>query len=221
MDIRLDDIDARVLGSLIEKALTTPEYYPLTLNSLTNACNQKSNRSPVMGLQKTEVVRSLDRLRDHHLAFEVFVAGSRVPKYEHRLTEKWELLPSQVAVLCILLLRGPQTAGEIRSRTGRMFSFSDLGEVEATLESLRDHKEGGFVIRLPRQPGYKESRFMHLLCGKLRLEDVRVSPKLEAATVQVRAENERIKALEERVESLQADLQTLSDEFEAFKAQFD
>ena len=126
MDSQLSESEARVLGCLVEKALTTPDYYPLTLNSLTSACNQKSNRKPVMSIQEPEVVRALDRLRSLHLVCETQVAGSRVAKYEHNILDRWRLQPNEVAVLAVLLLRGPQTLGEIRGRSGRMFVFQDL-----------------------------------------------------------------------------------------------
>ena len=173
MDIHLDDIEARVLGCLIEKELTTPDYYPLTLNSLTAACNQKSNRDPVMSVKETDVVRALDRLRTKHLSGERYGAGMRVAKYEHRIQDKWLLEAEDVAVLGVLLLRGPQTQGEIRGRSGRMFPFTDIEEVERTLSGLKDREEGPFVLKLPRQPGQKESRFAHLLSGSPTLKPLR------------------------------------------------
>ena len=161
-----------MLGCLIEKELTTPDYYPLTLNSLTAAGNQKSNRDPVMSLQETDVVRALDRLRSKHLTGERYEAGMRVAKYEHRVRDKRALEAGKVAILCVLLLRGPQTLGEIRGRTGRMFAFSDVGEVENTLPGLNAREEGPLVLKLPRQPGHKERRFMHLLSGETDLDAI-------------------------------------------------
>jgi len=221
MEIQLNDIEARVLGCLIEKELTTPDYYPLTLNSLTAACNQKSNRFPVMSIDDTDAARALDRLRTKHLAREAFLAGSRVPKYEHKATEVWELTPQEIAVLCLLLLRGPQTPGELRNRTGRMFAFQNLDEVEETLHNLKDHGKGIFVVELPRQPGHKENRFMHLLSGEPVIESTPAVLPTEPAMLQVRAENERIAALEETVQGLQDQLRELETKFESFKKQFE
>lgn len=221
MEIQLNDIEARVLGCLIEKELTTPDYYPLTLNSLTVACNQKSNRFPVMSVDDTDAARALDHLRTKHLAREVHLAGSRTPKYEHKADEEWELTGQEIAVLCALLLRGPQTPGELRTRTGRMFAFQTLGEVEETLHKLEDHGQGNFVVELPRQPGHKENRFMHLLSGEPVFESTPAVIGAEPAMLQVRAENERIAALEEAIQVLQDQLSELEASFEKFKSQFE
>ena len=221
MDIHLDDIEARVLGCLIEKELTTPDYYPLTLNSLTAACNQKSNRNPILSLQETDVVRALDRLRTKHLSGERYGAGMRVAKYEHKIRDKWPLEAREVAALCILLLRGPQTQGEIRGRSGRMFPFADVEEVERTLSGLKDREEGPFVVELPRQPGQKESRFVHLLCGEPNFEAIAATLAPEPATLQVRAENERIESLEAQVQSLQEQMTELKESLERFRSQFE
>ncbi len=221
MDIQLNDIEARVLGCLIEKELTTPDYYPLTLHSLTAACNQKSNRLPVMSVIDTDVARALDHLRTKHLGREAHLAGSRVPKYEHKADEKWGLTPQEIAVLGVLLLRGPQTPGELRARTGRMFPFRNLEEVEETLHELENHDEGRFVMELPRQPGHKENRFMHLLSSEPVLESTPTTLPAEPAMLQVRAENERIADLEEAVQTLQNQLSELEVSFEKFKSQFE
>ncbi len=221
MDVHLDEIEARVLGCLIEKELTTPDYYPLTLNSLTAACNQKSNRDPVMSLQETDVVRGLDRLRAKHLTGERYGAGMRVAKYEHRVKDKWAVEAGEVAILCVLLLRGPQTLGEIRGRTGRMFSFSDAAEVEQILPGLNARDQGPFVLKLPRLHGHKESRFMHLLSGEPDLGAIEPILAPEPATLQVRAENERIETLEAQVESLQEQIIELKERLEQFKSQFE
>ena len=221
MDFHLDDIEARVLGCLIEKELTTPDYYPLTLNSLTAACNQKSNRDPVLSLQETDVVRALDRLRTKHLSGERYGARIRVAKYEHKVRDKWPLEPEEEAVLGVLLLRGPQTLGEIRGRSGRMFPFGDVEEVERTLSGLKDREEGPFVLRLPRHPGQKESRFVHLLSGEPYLKAIAATLAHEPATLQVRAENERIEALEAQVQSLQEQMMELKESLEEFRKQFE
>lgn len=222
MDIQLDEDQVRVLGCLIEKQLTTPDYYPLTLNSLTAACNQKSNRYPVMSLSDTEVARAVDRLRTRHFAREAHLAGSRVPKYEHKIGELWPLTPGEVAVLCVLLLRGPQTPGELRARTERMYPFRDLDEVEETLHRLENHASGEFVIELPRQPGRKENRFMHLLSGEPMPEiPPAVSLPAEPSMLRARAENERIAGLEDTVQKLRNRLDQLETAFEKFKSQFE
>jgi uncharacterized protein YceH (UPF0502 family) len=158
--IELDAIEARVLGCLIEKEITTPEYYPMTLNALLNGCNQKSNRDPVVTYEEDDVADALDRLREKQLLSTLTGGGNRVPKYGHRLQEKLNLGRREVALVCELLLRGPQTVGELKDRAGRMHRFSDTGEVERCLQSM------DFVKALPRQPGMKEPRWAHLLSGE-------------------------------------------------------
>lgn len=223
MDLMLNSVEVRVLGSLIEKQLTTPEYYPLTLNALTNACNQLSNRDPVVSYDDKTVARALEGLREKKLAWMVTSPGNRVPKYEHRMTGTLNLSPAEVAVMCVLMLRGPQTVGEIRGRTGRMHQFQDLQEVESALEGLMSRKGGPVIARLARQPGAKESRYAHVLCGTVEIEqsEAQAQPKLERATVEVRAENERITMLEEEVENLRRQLEQLSEEFHSFRKQFE
>ncbi len=221
MDLQLDVIEARVLGCLIEKELTTPNYYPLTLNSLAAACNQKSNRDPVMSLQETDVVRALDRLRAKHLTGERYGAGVRVAKYENRVKKKWALQAGEVAILCVLLVRGPQTLGEIRGRAGRMFAFNDVGEVESTLLGLNAREDGPFVLKLARRTRERERRFTHLLSGEPSGETGDSTPPREPATLQVLAENERIEALEAQVRSLQEQIRELKGSLEAFKRQFE
>ena len=161
----LDDVEVRVIGALVEKQVTTPDYYPLTLNALVNACNQLSSRDPVVNYDETTVTRALDRLRDKKIATVTAGAESRSLKFRHRLTERFELTPPQVAALCLLLLRGPQTAGEIRNRAGRLYEFAALTDVDDTLAALATHPRQPLVVKLPRQPGAKESRFAHLLGG--------------------------------------------------------
>src|SRR5271165_6236293 len=162
MALELSEVEARVLGALIEKEATTPEYYPLSLNALVNACNQKNNREPVMQLNEEEVRLALNRLRDQDLAAAVH--DSRVAKYEHRIQEVFNFTRGETAVLCVLLLRGPQTPGELRGRTERMHHFEDLTEVQSTLQRLMQH-DPPLARVLPRQPGTKESRYKHLLAG--------------------------------------------------------
>ena len=158
----LDPVEVRVLGSLIEKEITTPEYYPLTLNSLVAACNQKSNRDPMVAYDDHLVSEAIDTLRHKRLMGVLTGAGNRVPKYSHRLGETLNLGRREMAVLCELMVRGPQTPGELRDRAGRMHRFSDIEELEGL---LRQMEERSFLVLLPRQPGRKESRYMHLLSG--------------------------------------------------------
>lgn len=164
----LDAIESRVFGALIEKEITTPDYYPLSLNALANACNQLNNREPVMTLAVSDVTRALDKLREKRLAVVITGGDSRVFKFAHKAREIFELNSAQIALLCVLLLRGPQTVGELRGRTGRMHEFSDLADVQAALGSLaaRDAPQPALVAVLPRQPGTKESRYAHLLSGE-------------------------------------------------------
>jgi len=166
MDLLLDPVELRVLGVLVEKDITTPEYYPLTLNALLNGCNQKSNRDPVEAYDEETVAGALDRLRAKGLASVLTGGSNRVPKYSHRLQEKWNLGRRETALLCELILRGPQTTGELRDRAGRMYRFSDLEEVESCLRALAESPAGALVEQLPRQPGRKEPRYRHLLGGE-------------------------------------------------------
>ncbi|UCH81849.1 MAG: YceH family protein [Nitrospiraceae bacterium] len=220
MDITLNEIEIRILACLIEKAYTTPDYYPLTLNALTNACNQKSNRSPVLSLEETSVVRGLDELRKKGLSEKILKADSRVPKYKHLFTSKFDLSRSQTAVLCELMLRGPQTLGEIRSRADRMNSFKDLGEVEEILSGLMT-SDNPMVVKLPRRAGQKENRYMHLLSGEpVILEQDRQAAD-EPSTIQVQAENERIKKLEDQVTLLRNEFEALKKEFTDLKSEFE
>jgi uncharacterized protein YceH (UPF0502 family) len=157
-------VEARVLGSLVEKEITTPEYYPLSLNALVNACNQKNNREPVMNLDEDQIRQALHGLEDDGLAGPARGTDSRVAKYEHRMQEVYNFTRGEIAVLCVLLLRGPQTPGELRGRTERMHRFEELGDVQSTLQRLMQ-REPPLAKVLPRQPGTKEARFAHLLSG--------------------------------------------------------
>jgi uncharacterized protein len=165
--IELSPVAARVLGALVEKEITTPEYYPLSLNALTNACNQKNNREPVMNLDEDEIRQALHRLEDDGLAGAAHAAESRVGKYEHRLQEVFNFTRGEIAVLCVLLLRGPQTPGELRGRTERMHRFEELSDVQSTLQRLMQ-REPPLVTVLPRQPGTKEVRYAHLFSGEVK-----------------------------------------------------
>jgi uncharacterized protein len=222
MEALMNAVEVRVVGSLVEKQLATPEYYPLTLNALINACNQLTGREPVVAYDERTVARALENLREKQLIWQVSAAGARVPKYEHRLSEKFKLAEQEVAVMAVLMLRGPQTVGEIKGRTGRMYEFGELAEVEMTLESLMT-AEQPLVVRLPRQPGTKESRYAHLLAGEVHVEEqaAAAAPRAEAAVLEVRAENERVARLESEVEDLRQQFAELQQQFLDFKRQFE
>jgi len=172
----LNEYEARVVGSLIEKQMTTPDYYPLTLNALTHACNQKNNRDPVVAYDEPTVQRALDSLREKKLAYVFTGSESRVPKYGHLFPKSYDLSPPEVAALCVLLLRGPQTVGEIRGRTGNLHQFESLAEVEVTLQGLMTREAGPLVARLPPPAGAKEPRYAHLLSGEVLLEELGPRP---------------------------------------------
>ncbi len=220
MDILLNDIEARVIGALIEKERTTPDYYPMTLNSLTNACNQKSNRNPVVSFDETTIVRSLDSLQEKGLSEKLYKADSRVPKYKHLFDSKLKLSPREVAILCELILRGPQTLGELRGRCERMYKFDGLQEVEEVVTGFIN-LEQPMVVKLPRQAGRKERRYMHLLSGEPEIQDNGPSVAEETATVVVRGENARIEQLEEQLSTLRLEFDTFMEEYKRFKSQFD
>jgi uncharacterized protein YceH (UPF0502 family) len=219
MDNLLDGVEIRVLGCLIEKEMTTPEYYPLTLNALTNACNQKSNRDPIMALAEEDVVRALDGLRFKQLAV-VAADGGRVPKYRHLLAEKLGLVPAELALVCEMMVRGPQTVGELRTRGERMHPFADLAAVEEVLGELME-RETPLVTRLPRQPGRKESRYAQLWSGEPESAADEGGRPPEAARQRVMAENERVARLEEEVAGLRGEVAGLRRMVEDFKKQFE
>jgi len=207
----LSEIEARALGSLIEKELTTPEYYPLSLNALVNACNQKSNRDPAMNLDEESVREAMRTLDKKGLAGPADNMVSRVTKYEHRLQEAYNFTRHEIAILAELLLRGPQTPGELRSRADRMQTLDDLGIVQSTLQRLMK-REPALVKVLPRQPGTKEARYVHLMSGDVEL------PPQESAPV-VSATNGS--SLGERVERLENQIEDLKQKFAAFRKQFE
>lgn len=217
MKIILNETEARVLGALIEKDITTPEYYPLSLNALVNACNQKSNRDPVMQLDEDAVRDALGGLQEQRLAGPASGADGRVTKYEHRTQEVFNFTRAEVAVLCVLLLRGPQTPGELRGRTERMHRFETLEDVQSVLQKLMQ-REPSLVKMLPRQPGTKESRWAHLLSGDVRVEETLQSTASEAANDS--GDGERLAGLEEEVSSLRREIADLKDQFERFRQQF-
>lgn len=221
MEALLNAVEVRVLGALIEKKITTSEYYPLTLNSVTTACNQKSNRDPVVSLEEKVVVRALEGLREKGLARQVSGVDMRVPKHYHLFDEKMCLTRPQVAVLCVLMLRGPQTVGEIRGRSGRLYEFTDLEEAERVLMELVERSEGALVVQLARQPGRKESRYAHVLMGEPEEDEAYAEGPVDAVALEVRAEDERIAALEEQVRILKDELADVRNAFAQFREQFD
>ena len=218
MELTLNKIEERVVGALIEKSLTTPDYYPMTLNALTAACNQKSNRDPVLALDETTVARTLDGLRERQLVRELSGADMRVHKYYHRFPEVYVFTESEVALLAELMLRGPQTVGELRGRASRMHEFADLRHVEAILEVLANRENGAAVVKLERLAGHKESRFAHLLAGEPDLPLVVDSegPR-EAARVHIVTENERIDKLEQQLSVVQSQMDEIRQQFERFR----
>jgi uncharacterized protein YceH (UPF0502 family) len=208
MDWQLDAAEARVLGSLLEKEISTPDYYPLSLNALVNACNQKSNRDPVVSYDETVVETALAGLRAKGLATRITGRDSRVPKHAQRFTEQFNLGRREAALLCILMLRGPQTVGELRGRTERLYDFDDLQAVESTLHRLA---EVGFVTELPRLAGSREPRHAHLLSG-----DVEVAPTEAAAPPADQAPS-----LADRLSALEQKLDRIIREFEEFRRKFE
>jgi uncharacterized protein YceH (UPF0502 family) len=220
MNIILNDVETRVLGSLVEKDVTTPDYYPLSLNALVNACNQKNNRDPVMHLQEDAVQEALSTLQDKRLAGPTSSADSRVTKYEHRLQEAFNFTRGETAVLCVLLLRGPQTPGELRGRTERMHRFEDLTEVQSTLQRLMQH-DPPLVRVLPRQPGTKESRYKHLLARDLEdAADVAQAPS-SAFVASNSQDTDRITHLEDVVSDLRKEVADLKQQLANFRKQFE
>jgi uncharacterized protein YceH (UPF0502 family) len=216
MPEQLDATEARILGALVEKQLTTPEYYPLTLNSLVTACNQKNNRDPVMSLDERTVTNAIEQLRDRNLVYVFYGSTSRVPKYKHMLPSVYELDPAGTAVMAVLMLRGPQTLGELRERTGRMHEFTGLGEVQETLDGLMRRDEP-LVVKLERLAGKKEARFAHLLSGEIDVES------LAAAQPATRSgfDPSRIEGLEIEVTALREEVTRLGQLFDEFKKQFE
>jgi hypothetical protein len=212
----LSGVEVRVLGALVEKDITTPDYYPLSLNALVNACNQKNNRDPVMALNEDSVRAALESLQTQRLAGPASGADSRVTKYEHRLQEVFNFDRREIAILSVLLLRGAQTPGELRGRAERMYRFEELEDVHATLDRL-SQREPPLVAVLPRQPGTKESRYMHLLSGN--------APPAEAAPARAPASpaagNDRIASLENEVAELRRELSEMQRQLAAFRKQFE
>ncbi|MDH5325143.1 MAG: DUF480 domain-containing protein [Gammaproteobacteria bacterium] len=222
MNIKLSDAELRVLGCLLEKETTTPDQYPLSLNALTNACNQKSNRDPVVSFDESEVQETLDVLSKKHYVVEKSPFGGRTAKFQHRFCNsefsELQFSAQERGILCVLFLRGPQSAGELRTRTNRLCAFNDVNEVEAALEQLINHKHGPFVKKLPRQSGQRDSRYIHL-CGEKDIDDAdyaiphassQVASPATAATPAVDYE-QRIQQLEQEVIELRSELSELKE----------
>ena len=208
MDLVLHPVEVRVVGSLLEKEITTPEYYPLSLNALVNACNQKSNRDPAVSYDEATVELALQSLREKGLLLTITGAGSRVPKYGHRISDKLNLGRRELAILCELMLRGPQTLAELRTRGERMHKFDDLAEAETVLERMLE-----LVTKIPRRPGEKEDRYAHLLSG---------APEVQAeADAPVLARADRIGAMEAEIARLRTELEEAKLQFAEFRRQFE
>jgi len=221
--MNLTPTEARVFGALIEKEITTPEYYPLSLNALINACNQKNNREPVTSLDEVEVRQALHGLEDEHLAGAVRGDG-RVPKYEHHVQEVFNFTRGEVAIVCVLLLRGPQTPGELRGRTERMYKFDELSDVQSVLQRLMT-REPALVTVLPRQPGTKEARYAHLLSGEI--DTAAFESATANATSYASASSSRISSqaddpeLQERMAQLEAEVAILTRELNELRQDFE
>jgi uncharacterized protein len=218
VNLLLDEVETRVLGALVEKDITTPDYYPLSLNALVNACNQKNNREPVMNLDEDVVRQALDALHAKNLVGPASGADSRVTKYEHRLQEAFNFNRGETAILCVLLLRGPQTPGELRGRTERMQRFEALDEVQSTLQRLMQ-RQPPLVKVLLRQPGTKEARYMHLLSGDL--EDVSVARAPSPAIANNPVDTKRLALLEDEVQELRKEVANLKQQLASFRKEFE
>lgn len=219
MDIVLDNIEVRILGCLIEKEIATPEYYPLSLNALTNACNQKSNRRPVLSVSEQEVLRGIEGLRQKGLARDTHSSGSRVTKYVHELLSRFDLSTHEMSILCELMLRGPQTPGELRNNAGRMSPFSNMEEVEGVLKDLIGY-DPPLATRLPRETGRKESRYAHLFSPAGTDEQTVPGPGAGPGTHGERAATGAMERMEEEISQLREELEQLRQAFEHFRSQF-
>ena len=215
-DVRLTDVEVRVLGALIEKEMTTPDYYPLSLNALTNACNQTSNRDPIVHYDESTVAHAVESLRPRSLVRNVQQSGSRVSKYRHLMNETIGLDARQAAVMCVMMLRGPQTIGELKTRTERLASFESLDDVESVLNRLIARTPSPLVVQLPRRPGQKEVRYAHLLAGEVTVDMTEV-PAARASP----ASGDRIAALEQAVDELRKEVADLRTQLDTFRKQFE
>ena len=226
MSVILNEYEVRVLGALVEKKITTPEYYPLTVNAIINACNQKSSRDPVVSYDDSIVQKALSSLREKKLVYVFSGADARVPKYGHLFPEAMDLSHAETAIMCVLMLRGAQTPGELRTRTTSLYSFDSLVDVELALQSLMDDdiRKDPLIVKLPRQPGTKESRYAHLLSGEINIEQMPVvvpTPRATSSSSSSSVKEERIAALETEVAALKEQLAGLQQQFIEFKKQFE
>jgi uncharacterized protein YceH (UPF0502 family) len=222
MEMNIDPVGVRVLGALIEKETTTPEYYPMSLNALVNACNQKSNRDPVMQLSEEAVLHAVKELNGKHLLWNRNVAGARVMKYEHNVKAAFNFSAQELGVMCVLMLRGPQTIGEIRLRTERLCTFETMEAAEHVVRELISREDGPFVMELPRQPGRKEPRFVHLLSGKHWAEEFIKTADIpaemgDAAPAGGTSAADRIGEIEAQVSDLQGQVLSLRQDFDALR----
>ena len=217
MPIKLTAAEARVLGALIEKEVTTPEYYPLSMNALLNACNQRSNREPVMNLDEDDARLALRGLENKQLAGRARSADGRVTKYEHWLGEAFNPSRAETALLCVLLLRGPQTPGELRGRTERMHNFEEISDVLAALQKLME-REPPLAAILPRQPGTKEARYAHLLCGPVESVSIQTAGPTSAGDTPQQSD---ASGQEDRLARLEASMAALQQEIAELKQKFD
>jgi uncharacterized protein len=225
LNVVLNEYELRVLGALVEKQIATPDYYPLSLNALINGCNQKNHRDPVVSYDEATVTRAMDGLKEKKLVYAFHGSEARVLKYGHLFPKAFELNDAEVAVMCVLILRGPQTPGELRSRTSHLYNFEQLSDVENSLQNLSS-REQQLVVKLARLPGARESRYAHLLGGPVSVDDVVASPRTESTTQRLPAQrlpadDGRLARLEEEITSMRREFDELKREFTKFKSQFE
>jgi uncharacterized protein len=216
LNATLNEYELRALGAMVEKHIATPDYYPMTLNALVNACNQKNHRDPVVSYDESIVAKALDSLREKNLAYVFHGSEARAPKYGHLFPKAFDLSEAETPLMCVLILRGPQTSGELRSRTQHLRSFGSLAEVETLLQGL-SLREEPLIVKLPRQPGSRESRFAHLLGGPVEMEQSEAPPHLAPSVLQRHSENDKIAKLEEEIASLRMELSDLKQQFAELK----
>ncbi|HKX31242.1 MAG TPA: DUF480 domain-containing protein [Blastocatellia bacterium] len=220
MDVVLNEYELRVLGSLIEKQIATPDYYPLTLNAVLNACNQKNHREPVVQYDEETVRRAIEAIKEKKLAYVFHGSESRVPKFGHLFPKAFDLNPAEVAVLCVLILRGPQTPGELRARTAHLCNFDQLSEVEKALQDL-SARPRPLVAKLPRPSGSRESRYAQLLGGEVEIEEPSLPARPAPPSTPGRSDSERFTRLEEEIQILRRQYEELKQQFDNFRRQFD